>query len=344
MAHTGRAFRAWAHAGVFCLASWTLIEGRAHAEAAVAHFDIGTCSDEIALGPSGGELPANHPRIVLFGLSTPYLARRDTGVRVRASVSTSTLGTVLRLEEPLEVGATYELGRDECPGPRILAIYTAVEALPAPSAFGTLSVSPLYAYYPRPGSRERVHFVDATLVPDGSMTPWLDAYDWWLDAGVVESPRRSLRTGLTVNHNVRCLRGSTGFASLTGRASVTPGPADLTTPTFTPSFVCDDAIVLDIDTRRPLTAEEIAELERLATIDAAVPDAFVSIDGGSAAMPTEPDTNPNCSAHLAREGTGSLCLVLFAFAFSAVRRAARVSGARRRGACGRRRARCASSA
>ncbi len=299
--------------GALCLlafATVSTVASAAQAESAVV-VDGSTCGRAREVTPASGEIPANLPRIIVVGTVYPRLVRVSTGEEAPSAILAGPRGMLVQLTEPLVVGETYELERTEC-GPDVepIATYTAVDARPLPTTLGALAVGELRSYYTVPGARERYYFTEVTLTPDASMEPWLDAYDWWVDNGTVLTGERSLRTGLTVQIDVPCVRGGTASLDLIGRAAVIPGPADLSTPTLAAMFTCDDDVIVDAMTGRPLTPAEIEALEALANTDAPVlafdasataPDGGVSsIDGGSSMMPTEPDTNGNCSASPSR--------------------------------------------
>lgn len=291
------------------------IASSVRAESAVFHVDASTCGLPLEVMPVAGEIPANLPRIVVIGTGYPRLVSHTTGADVAGTaILAGPPGMLIQLTEPLVVGETYDVVRDDCPaGSPPAATYTAVEARPLPTTLGTLAVGELRSYYTVPGRRERYYFTEVTLTPDASMEPWLDAYDWWAETDAHMAAQRSLRTDLTVQFDVPCVAGGTATLDLVGHAAVIPGPADLSTPELAASFTCDDDVIVDATTGRPLTPEEIAALEALANTDAPVDlsDAGVaatdasgpSIDGGSAMMPTDPDTNGNCSASPSRGGS-----------------------------------------
>jgi len=307
----------------------SLVPTSAFAESAVFSPDTGSCgSPSVAATPVSGEIPANLPRITVSASSALRLVPHVGSDPVRADVILHPGGTILRLLEPLVVGQSYDLLRDECPGVP-LATYEVVADVPSATALGTLSSAPLRSYYAPPGV-ERYTFTEVTLTPDPSLAPWLDAYDWWLDANGTDLSARSLRS-TTVRVDVSCDPGATVALTATGHAAAIPYemPA-LSTPELTASLVCDDAIVVDPATEEPLTPAEIAERDRIALTDAGSsdPDAGMasgvdagSRDGGSSTMPTEPDTNGNCSASPARtSGPWALLATALALAVGRGRR------------------------
>lgn len=309
-----------------------VVASRARAESFVFSPDASTCGLPLDVMPDAGEVPANLPRIVVTGTAYPRLVSHETGEDVPgAAILAGPPGMLIQLTEPLVVGQTYDVVRDDCPeGTPPVASYTAVEARPLPTTLGVLSVGELRSYYTVPGRRERYYFTDVTLTPDASMEPWLDAYDWWAETDTHRTGQRSLRAGLTVQFDVPCVAGGTATLDLVGHAAVIPGPADLSTPELAAMFTCDDDVIVDSMTGVPLTPEEIEELERLANTDAPVdlfdagvggsPDAAgPSIDGGSAMMPTEPDTNGNCSASPSRRSS-PMWVLLSIFGMLLVRR------------------------
>ncbi len=282
------------------------------AESVVAP-DTSTCgSASVEATPASGEIPANLPRITVSALASLLLIPRGSTESVGVEVSFHPSGSILRVLEPLVVGQSYELVRADCPGLPPLATYEVVADATLPSALGTLSASALTSYYAPPGV-DRYTFTDVTLARDPSVEPWLDAYDWWLDANGTALSARSLRS-TTVRVDVACSPGATVALSATGHAAAVPyDTPTLSTAELTMSLACDDAIVVDPATEEPLTAAEIAERDRIALTDAASsdPDAGMAIgvdagsaDGGSATMPTEPDTNGNCSASAGRASGG----------------------------------------
>jgi MYXO-CTERM domain-containing protein len=280
--------------------------------------DVGNCGlGSLAPTPSSGEVPANLPRIWFPVASNLRLVQRG-GTAVPAELRMVRAATVLLLTEPLVEGATYDLEQVECPSGTPLATYTVGPAVPAPTALGTLSLE-FRAYYPG-GRSPRAHFVDVTLARDPSLEPWIDAYDWWLDA---EYQRTTLRSTV-MRVQVVCPLGASLPYSATGRAGIVPLDELLSTPEVSETFACDDAVVVDYSTGRALTPAEIEEQERLRSGDAAIVDidAGGSIDGGSATMPTEPDTNGGCSASPAapRAGWAGVALGMIAAALGLRRR------------------------
>lgn len=277
----------------------------AHAESYA--IDTGNCGlGSLAPTPGAGEIPANLPRIWFPVASDLRLVQRG-GPAAAAEVRILASGTLLLLTEPLIEGATYDLEQVECPSAPPVASYSVTAAVPEPTALGTLSLE-LRAYYPG-GRSPRAHFVDVTLARDPSIEPWVDVYDWWIDA---DHRLTTLRSTLLRVH-VDCPAGGSLPYAATGRAGIVPLEETLATAEVTQTFVCDDAVVVDYSTGRALTPAEIEEQERLLTTDAAVGpmDAGLgSIDGGSAAMPTEPDTNGGCSASPAAPRTGLAALAL----------------------------------
>jgi len=283
------------------------------AESAVFAPDTGSCGSlSVAVAPESGTIPANLPRITVSVASSLVLVARGGAGPVPADVGIYPSGTILRVREPLVVGQSYDLLRGECPGLPPLATYEVVADATLPTTLGALSASPLTSYYAPPGV-DRYTFTDVTLARDPSVEPWLDAYDWWLDANGTELSARSLRT-TTVRVDVACDPGATVALSATGHAAPVPydTPA-LSTAELTASLACDGAIVVDPATEEPLTAAEIEERDRLALTDAARtdPDAGMASgvdagtrDGGSSTMPTEPDTNGNCSVRPGRASGG----------------------------------------
>jgi hypothetical protein len=299
-----------------------MVSSVARAESFVFSGDASTCGRALEVMPAAGEVPANLPRIVVIGTAYPRLVNHETGEDVAgAAILSGPPGMLIQLTEPLVVGETYDVVRGDCPeGMPPVASYTAVEAQPLPTTLGMLAVGELRSIYTVPGRRERYYFTEVTLTPDASMAPWLDAYDWWAETDAHRTPERSLRAGLTAQFDVPCVAGGTAVLDLVGHAAVIPGPADLSTPELAATFTCDDDVIVDATTGEPLTPAEIAELEALANTDAHVEffDAGVagtdasgpSIDGGSASMPTEPDTNGNCSASPSRSARAPLWLAL----------------------------------
>ncbi len=291
-------------------------------------LDAVTCDETATASPSTGEIPANVARFVVSRSPGANLIRVSTGEIVETTRHFSASGLLLRPRAPLAIGEQYEIARYDCPtGTPSLAEYTVVAPIDPPVVLGTLSAGQLRAYYRRPGTREIYYFADVSLIPDPSMTPWLDAYDWWLEDGSHASSPRALRDGLTSQIDIRCARGVRTNAHVTGYAQIVPGAVDLGTPELIHTYECDDAILIDPATGEPLTPEEIEELERLADtdayvvdIDASAPDAWASsIDGGSATMPTEPDTNGNCGASPSR-ASSPMWLLLSIFGMLLVRR------------------------
>lgn len=289
-----------------------LAPGPAMAES-FAPPDVGSCSDAPRTIPEAGEVPANLPRIEIARPVVAELVQRESRAPVAgASIPVDGARTIFRLDAALEPGEDYELVRTDCPTGRVvLAAYTAAAPAARPLALGTLTAGPLQAYYVTRGRRERYHWVEVTLAPDASITPWLDAYDWWLQTDDETTSPRPLRSGgLTVAVPIPCARGGSAAVTFTGHAAVAGPPPELSTPSLSESYDCEAATVVDADTRRPLTDDEIESLEELALtdavrggLDAGTPDAGPSsIDGGSAEMPTEPDTNGHCSATPGRAG------------------------------------------
>jgi MYXO-CTERM domain-containing protein len=287
----------------------------AHAES--FPVDIGTCGlGSFEPTPPSGMIPSNIPRI-FFPARTNLALVDGGGTEVSSDVRFIPAGTVLLPLEPLTVGARYELVRRECLFDGPVASYTVGDALPEATALGSLSLE-LRAHYPD-GRAPRAHFVVVTLDRDPSLEPWLDAYDWWLSSGSVGA--QSLRR-TSIQVDVTC----EGRLAFTADAEAGPAPFDSLPQLRTSAmdtFACADALVVDRDTGRTLTADEIAEIERRAMEpDAGTPDAGMgSIDAGRIDMPTEPDTNGNCAASPGAARTGwPLALLAVAAALARARR------------------------
>jgi MYXO-CTERM domain-containing protein len=297
------------------LVSGALLPAMARAESALI-VDVGTCGlGSLEPTPVSGMIAANLPRI--FFPARSDLALNDAGgIPVPADVRFVPSGTVLVPTTPLTVGERYELVRRECAFEGPIAVYTAGEAAPEATALGTLSLE-LRAYYPG-GRAPRAHFVDVTLARDPSLEPWLDAYDWWLASrSAVLSLRRT-----SIQVEVTC-EGSLTFAAEAHAGIIPFEPLPTLSASAEDTFACADAPVVDRDTGRTLTADEIAEIERRAMEpDAGMPDAGMgSIDAGRIDMPTEPDTNGNCTASPGATRTGwPLVLLAVAAALGVARR------------------------
>ncbi len=295
----------WRTACLLLVVCGSLVAEEVRAESASGP-DASPCTGEISAIPASGTVPANLPRIVVDRPRWLSLVASD-GHFVRLDASPTTTGTVFLLSEALVVGERYEL-RDSCPSsPPVLARYYVAPPVPLPTELGTLRIVSHRAFYVVPPWRDRRTFLEVELVPHESVLPWLDAYDAQLTSdsprGSIYTEWRSLRDGLTWQVEIPCPRDETHALSLrasAGHVSTHPGPR--IEATLMDTLRCEDAVVFDYATGRELTPEEVAEIERVASVtDGAFPDAaYVSIDGGSATMPTEPDTNGNCSASPSR--------------------------------------------
>lgn len=300
--------------------------------------DANTCSPAgMSVFPPAGSVPANLPFIELMpspsypGAMLATLTRRDTlDVVPFHSVMDETRIVRIALDAELVPGATYDFVAPPCgDAPRASFEYVAAEPWPLPTELGELE-SRIYASYPGLGEPRR-YFVEATLVPHASMTPWLGGFYWWRISGdgIPEGgflPRRVLTNdaaSLEWTFPVNCWAEEQLIGPFLGNAAFLSGgeTGAVTTPYTREQRSCGEAIVVD-SAGVPLTPEQIRIYEdalHFGTFDVGTaPDAGpASIDGG---QDTEPDTNPNCSASSSRTSTGLVALVLSTLAMVIRRR------------------------
>ena len=312
---------------IACGTLWLWTAGPLAAESFVPP-DANNCDLPVSVSPASGEVPANLPRIDV----TPWVSGLEL---VRASdaslVAIEARGfDAIYVRELLVEGETYELRRSVCPGMPVVATYVVTAPAPLPTTLGTLAIGELVGTIEPGRVPARNYRTEVTLTPDPGMTPWLDFYDWWVDERGAPQPAQSLRS-LVTTVPVPCSPGASIDVAYVGRASEEPFTSRVDTPPATRRFVCAEARIVDAMTGRTLTPAEVAELERMLLVDAATGmdagvdastspvdtgvtlDALRSIDGGDPTMPTEPDTNGNCSCRVAsHESPHPWVLVLFA--------------------------------
>ena len=296
--------------------------------------DANTCSPAgMSVFPPAGSVPANLPFIELMpspsypGAMRATLTRRDTlDVVPFHSVIDETRIVRIALDAELVPGATYDFVAPPCgDAPRASFEYVAAEAWPLPTELGELE-SRIYARYPGLGEPRR-YFVESTLVPHVSMTPWFGFYAWRIHGDGTRGGTRVLlndAASLEWTFDVECWSEEALIGPYLGIAELLSGSdasGGLTTPYTRVQRSCSDAIVVD-SAGVPLTPEQIRIYEdalHFGTFDVGTaPDAGPSsIDGG---QDTEPDTNPNCSASSSRTSNGFLALVLSTLAMVITRR------------------------
>jgi hypothetical protein len=278
---------------------------------------------------SGTVIPANQPHILV-----PYgvyrLIERASGDEIPTEIRTDVRGYRLALLGPLTEGSEIALQVSVCEGLEgIVATWTVGPAVPVATSLGTLSLSEVRAYYPSLHSEELAYFVSVTLVPDPALAPWQREYVWWLAGGSM-----STSLDMPLPAHVGC-REPVGRAWPQGMGGAVAFSVELSTPSGEVLVDCTDPPLHESFGGRALTAREIEELlrARAAAAEAGMAmdmDAFVatpdagpaSIDGGMAAMPTEPDTNGHCAVSAPGRGGrwAPLLLLGVAIALRTVRR------------------------
>jgi hypothetical protein len=312
--------------------------GTARAESFVP-FDTSTYDGSVCMHPRpldavlperGTVVPANLPYFeVPWGAYR--LVDRATGDEIPTTLRTGPRGYFLLVDGPLPEGGEIGLQVTACTGTEgIVATWTVGAAVPEATSLGTLRFSELRAFYVSATSEELWYFVGVSLVPDPALAPWQAEYVWWLDGDRPEAAPLDREIAVTVG-----CREPEGNVEALGRGGLFPFEVELSTPTQMERVDCTAPPVLyDTIGGRRLTAIEIEDLARrraalaeggVGELDAAIgsdagPMDAGAIDGGSATMPTEPDTNGHCSARGAGRGADRSGLVLALLALAAISR------------------------
>ncbi|GAB4216935.1 MAG: hypothetical protein OHK0013_43960 [Sandaracinaceae bacterium] len=282
------------------------------------------------LPPPGTVVPANLPYFEV-PWNAYRLVDRATGDEIPTTLRTGPRGYFLLVDGPLPEGGEIGLQVTVCMGTEgILAAWTVGPAITEATSLGTLRFSELRAHYAHAETEELVYFVGVSLVPDPALAPWQAEYAWWLDGDRPEAAPLDREIPTFVS----CREPEERVEAM-GHGGLFPFEVELSTPPQTARVDCTVPPVLyDTFGGRPLTESEIEELARrraaraeagVGELDAAVAsDAgrmdVGPLDGGSATMPTEPDTNGHCSARGAGRGADRPGLFLALFALAAISR------------------------